>query len=393
MTRLCQLLLLVLVLPSLAWGQSQIINGNRIHAGWINYGTTAGTATAYTLTFSPPLAGYVEGQCFLLKPHVTNTGEATLNVQAKGAKAILKKSSGSLVPLDAGDLLLSRLVQVCYDGTALQLMGTAPDAASGGGLPSNPSPCLSNTFVTDVAQDGTLTCLQPSFAMLSGAATDAQIPALATLGAGLPPSRCVETDGSGNLGVASGLCGTAGGSTGISGATNRGLLVATGATTGTSLSAATNGQIPIGATGANPVVAVPQGTANQIEVVPGIGSLVFRLPAAGVTLPGTTTANLGNATNLPLATGVTGDLPYANLTPATAAARLLGRGDAGPGDWHEVTLGAGLTMSGTTLSASDAGIVCDGDTLVSTAIQALLDTVPVGTKVVLPGGTAGSTRR
>ena len=291
--RCCVSLVLgLLVLPALAWGQAQVINGNRVHAGWLNYGTTAGTATAYTLTFTPPLAGYVTGQCFLVKPHVANTGAATLNVQGKGAVTITKASGGSLVPVVAGDLPLGRLLQVCHDGTALQLMGAAPDAASGGGLPSDPGPCLSNTFVTDVAQDGTLTCTQPSFANLSGTASDAQIPALATLGAGLTPSRCVETDGSGNLGVASGLCGTTGGTTGISGATNRGLMVATGATTGTSLSAATNGQIPIGATGTTPVLGSITGTANQLRVTPGPGTIALDFPPAGVTLPGTTTANL-----------------------------------------------------------------------------------------------------
>ena len=123
-----RLLLAVLLCPVLAWGQAQVINGNRVHAGWVNYGTTAGTATAYTLTFSPALAGYVEGQCFLFKPHLANTGAATLNVQGKGAKALKKLSGSMFVPLAAGDLRVQRLMQVCYDGTDLQLMGPVPDA-------------------------------------------------------------------------------------------------------------------------------------------------------------------------------------------------------------------------------------------------------------------------
>lgn len=56
-----------------------------------------------------------------------------------------------------------------------------------------------------------------------------------------------------------------------------------------------------------------------------------------------------------LATDVTGDLPFANLAQASAASKLLGRGDSGAGDLQEISLGTGLTMTGTTLSASGSG--------------------------------------
>lgn len=52
---------------------------------------------------------------------------------------------------------------------------------------------------------------------------------------------------------------------------------------------------------------------------------------------------------------VTGDLPFANITQASAASKLLGRGDSGAGDFQEITLGSGLTMTGTTLSSTGGG--------------------------------------
>jgi hypothetical protein len=56
-----------------------------------------------------------------------------------------------------------------------------------------------------------------------------------------------------------------------------------------------------------------------------------------------------------LATDVTGDLPLANLAQASAASRVLGRGSAsGAGDFQELTIGSGLSITGTVLATTAA---------------------------------------
>jgi len=84
----------------------------------------------------------------------------------------------------------------------------------------------------------------------------------------------------------------ANGGTGASTLTDHGILLGSGTGAITPLGAATNGQIPIGSTGADPVLAAITGTANQITVTNAAGSITLSTPQSIATGSSPTFAGL-----------------------------------------------------------------------------------------------------
>jgi hypothetical protein len=94
------------------------------------YAVDAGSSDDYAVTLSPAPASYTAGMVVNFKANTISTGAATLNVNALGAKTIVKSYN---LPLVNGDIKANQIVSVIYDGTNFQLLSpvTVPNYSSG----------------------------------------------------------------------------------------------------------------------------------------------------------------------------------------------------------------------------------------------------------------------
>lgn len=159
---------------------------------------------------------------------------------------------------------------------------------------------------------------------------------------------------------------------------NNGLFLNTNGTVGFNLTSATNGNVDLRqiangdqilnlrrATDTSP-------TGNFINFENAAGTDLFTVDITGSLTAGTVpVARLSGtlpASNFPALTGdvtttagsvaatIANDaVTYAKMQNVSAASKLLGRGDSGSGDVQEITIGSGLAMTGTTLSATGGG--------------------------------------
>lgn len=70
---------------------SQIQDGSYVHCG-----ATSGTSTALTLSASPAISAYADGQRFTFRSTITNTGSTTLNINGVAVASLVDGSGRSL---------------------------------------------------------------------------------------------------------------------------------------------------------------------------------------------------------------------------------------------------------------------------------------------------------
>lgn len=177
--------------------------------------------------------------------------------------------------------------------------------------------------------------------------------------------------------------------------TNHALVVGSGAAPMRALPVMTNGQLPIGSTGADPVPGSITSSNSSITVTSGAGTLALTVTQA-------TTTQLGGSTLATGAEAVTGTDASKLITPSTLTSRLAAPGTIGgttPGAGHFTTLDTTTTITaGTTLTATLGAITAtNGNFVKGTAgnkdvYNSVATTTTAGANsagtVTLVGGTA-----
>ena len=96
-----------------------------IQSGAWSYAVDAAGTDTYVITLTPTPSAYTNGMVIQFNAGTANTGAATLNVNALGAKTIKKHKDQDL---ETGDIEAGQIVTVTYDGTNFEMQSQTADA-------------------------------------------------------------------------------------------------------------------------------------------------------------------------------------------------------------------------------------------------------------------------
>lgn len=94
-------------------------------SGKWSYALASGTANALIVSLTPIPPAYLAGLTLQIKATGSNTGAATINVNALGEKAVVRPDGSTL---SANDILSGSILLMVYDGSAFRLISTATTA-------------------------------------------------------------------------------------------------------------------------------------------------------------------------------------------------------------------------------------------------------------------------
>lgn len=100
-------------------GDLRQIQGSLLGFQGAQFAADAEANDTYVITLSPVPTGYFTGMVVVFTANTANTGAATLNVNALGAKTIKKNHDKDL---ETGDIEAGQVVIVIYDGTNFQMI-------------------------------------------------------------------------------------------------------------------------------------------------------------------------------------------------------------------------------------------------------------------------------
>ena len=127
----------------------QVINPVQIAASNL-YASDIGTANAYVVTPTLPLAALTAGSLIAFKAANASTGASTINVSGLGAVSLIR-TDGSAI--QTGDIIAAGIYEALYDGSKWQLLNPTPSVVDvrAKGSCTVSGGVLTQTFATNMA--------------------------------------------------------------------------------------------------------------------------------------------------------------------------------------------------------------------------------------------------